>query len=277
MKFDLKELKQRLLTGLLLASFIVIIIFYLPTLALGVMFSFFVLLGGREWAYLAGIHHYPIQISYGILLVLFAWYIWLYANIKIILLISIGFWFLLTLFFLVWQYYLQYFISIHILFNKLIIILFGILILPSTLIALMTLHKDYPHVYLLYLFILVWSADSIAYFAGKVFGKHPLIPSISPSKTQEGLFWAMLMSIPLSIMVAWLWQVSAWLIFIILSIATVFFALVGDLFESALKRYRGVKHSGSLLPGHGGVMDRVDSLTAAAPFFLTGLWYIGIQ
>jgi len=121
---------------------------------------------------------------------------------------------------------------------------------------------------------IVWIADSAAYFAGRRFGKRKLAPSISPGKTWEGVYGALFAvgiyalallpfaeragySEPLlpAVVVAW--------VALVLALAGV--SIVGDLFESQLKRQRGVKDSGKLLPGHGGILDRIDALMAALP------------
>jgi phosphatidate cytidylyltransferase len=123
---------------------------------------------------------------------------------------------------------------------------------------------------LLFLLVLVWAADIAAYFAGRRFGRHKLSPRVSPGKSWEGAAGAMLVAALL---------VPVWILFrgepwghappvLLMFWATVAVSILGDLAESLFKRQAGVKDSGTLLPGHGGVLDRVDSLTAAVPFFL---------
>lgn len=130
---------------------------------------------------------------------------------------------------------------------------------------------------LLYPMILVWVADSGAFFAGRRFGKHKLAPQVSPGKTWEGVAGALLLSFCLAALAFYISKhdipisFSAW---ILLSLITVLFSIVGDLFESLFKRLRNVKDSGTLLPGHGGVLDRIDSLLAALPIFLSGFFLI---
>lgn len=131
---------------------------------------------------------------------------------------------------------------------------------------------------LLYLFILIWGADSAAYFAGKLWGKTKLIPAVSPGKSVQGLCGALFFTVILSVAVLWFSQtpVSTWVWGIALSVMTVLFSVLGDLFESMLKRHVNIKDSGRLLPGHGGLLDRIDSLTAAAPIFALGALLIGL-
>jgi phosphatidate cytidylyltransferase len=125
----------------------------------------------------------------------------------------------------------------------------------------------------LYFLILIWLADISAYFAGKKYGKNKLSPEISPGKTVEGMYGALvaglICGIVLSLIYGFQFLIAA--DFTLLSVLTVLISIYGDLFFSLAKRLRGVKDSGNLLPGHGGVLDRIDSLIAAAPFFYAGV------
>lgn len=141
---------------------------------------------------------------------------------------------------------------------------------------LIYLHEVYGGGMLLYLFSLVWIADIGAYFSGRKFGKHKLAPTISPGKTWEGLVGGLLANLVWIISV---YQLSSgWGLglpqFLLISLATSLISVVGDLFESILKREAGVKDSGKLLPGHVGVLDRVDSVIAAAPIFVAGIFIV---
>lgn len=146
------------------------------------------------------------------------------------------------------------------------------LLLPAGL-AFVKLREAGPFV-LLGFMVLVWVADSAAYFAGRAFGRHKLAPSISPGKTWEGVAGAVLAVLG----VGWLLNKKAlalglpalnpqWLLPQLLLITAV--SIIGDLFESMLKRQAGVKDSGSMLPGHGGVLDRLDSLISTLPLAFT--------
>lgn len=130
---------------------------------------------------------------------------------------------------------------------------------------------------LLFLFVLIWGADSAAYFTGKCCGKTRLAPVISPGKTVEGLIGALIFTIAFSLLVLWLCRITPalWGWGVLLALITVIFSIVGDLFESMMKRIAGVKDSGNILPGHGGILDRIDSLTAAAPIFVFASWILG--
>ena len=130
---------------------------------------------------------------------------------------------------------------------------------------------------LMYLLSLVWVADVGAYFAGKQFGKHKLAPTISPGKTWEGVAGGLLLNLLWISLVFQLtegWGIAyGW--FLLIGLLSAALSIVGDLFESVLKREAGVKDSGRLLPGHGGILDRIDSVIAATPVFLTGLYWSG--
>jgi phosphatidate cytidylyltransferase len=125
---------------------------------------------------------------------------------------------------------------------------------------------------LLYLFVLIWGADIAAYFIGKKWGRKPLAFQVSPGKTWIGVYGGILVA--LIITAATLYWVSVpyamWPYTLVLTLITIVFSVVGDLFESMFKRSEGLKDSGKLLPGHGGLLDRIDSLTAAAPIFTLG-------
>jgi phosphatidate cytidylyltransferase len=150
------------------------------------------------------------------------------------------------------------------------------LLLISSTLAIYNLWEKSPW-WLMYLFALVWVADSGAYFAGKAFGKHKLIPDVSPNKTIEGLLGGLLLTTCVIVSVAYYRNLADnnLISFILLSMLVVLASVLGDLFESLLKRKANIKDSGTLLPGHGGVLDRIDSLLAAAPIFAFGFWLAG--
>nr|MDT0251988.1 phosphatidate cytidylyltransferase [Endozoicomonas sp.] len=124
--------------------------------------------------------------------------------------------------------------------------------------------------------IIVWSADCGAYFVGKRFGRTKLIEPVSPKKTLEGLVGGLLLAVLLASVVTVLGSVGFQQSFFLLltTTVTVLVSVLGDLWESVLKRERGLKDSGHLLPGHGGVLDRIDSLTAAIPIFTLAVMII---
>lgn len=132
---------------------------------------------------------------------------------------------------------------------------------------------------LLYICLLVWGADSGAYFSGRAFGKHKLAPSVSPGKSWEGVFGGLLTACLIAFLFLSLapnnvfGRELAMVPFMAISVATVAISVLGDLVESMFKRQAGIKDSSNLIPGHGGILDRVDSLTAALPFFATFFFF----
>jgi phosphatidate cytidylyltransferase len=150
----------------------------------------------------------------------------------------------------------------------------GALVLVPLYTALIKLF-GYGPVYLLFALVIVWAADAGAYFAGKRFGRVKLAPSISPGKTWEGVIGGMLLVIVLSIAVAYRAEVSV-AVLLPFCLAVAALSIVGDLTVSMFKRTAGIKDSGTLFPGHGGVLDRVDSVAAAAPLFTLGIRWLGL-
>jgi phosphatidate cytidylyltransferase len=128
----------------------------------------------------------------------------------------------------------------------------------------------------LYFFILIWSADIAAYFVGRQYGTTKLAPDISPGKTLAGFYGALAAAAVCGIGFGFYYQaiVISFADMVLLSIMTVLISIYGDLFFSLVKRQAGLKDSGGLLPGHGGLLDRLDSIIAAAPCFYAGVWVI---
>jgi len=133
------------------------------------------------------------------------------------------------------------------------------------------------HRWLLIALMVIWAADSGAYFAGRRFGKRKLSPRISPNKTIEGLIGGMVAAVVIALIGAPLAgaTLAQLPLVAIVVVVTVLFSVVGDLFESLLKRHVGAKDSGDLIPGHGGILDRIDSVLAALPVFALGKGLLG--
>jgi len=129
--------------------------------------------------------------------------------------------------------------------------------------------------YLIFTLLIVWAADAGAYFAGKKFGRVKLAPAISPGKTWEGVVGGLLLVAVLAAATA-VWQDLSIGVLLPFCLAVAAISIVGDLTVSMFKRTAGVKDSGSLFPGHGGVLDRVDSVAAAAPLFALGVGWLGL-
>ncbi|HEY4749618.1 MAG TPA: phosphatidate cytidylyltransferase [Steroidobacteraceae bacterium] len=153
----------------------------------------------------------------------------------------------------------------------------GILALVPCWLALVRLRLLLPQgaQWVLFALLLVWFADIGAFFAGRRYGRVRLAPEVSPGKTWEGVLGGVLLSALVAVGGS-MWFRVPLAAFLPLCLAAVGFSIVGDLTESLLKRFAGMKDSGSLFPGHGGVMDRIDSLTGAAPVLLLGLTLLGV-
>ncbi len=160
--------------------------------------------------------------------------------------------------------------------------LIGWLVLIAMWMFLTRLRAFYGAELTLYFLVLIWAADIAAYFAGKKFGKTKLSPEISPGKTVQGMYgaliagavWAMIFIGYQGYLNGFVWMRVA--DFVLLSVLTVLISIYGDLFFSVVKRQCGAKDTGSILPGHGGILDRIDSLIAATPFFYAGIVVIGL-
>lgn len=148
----------------------------------------------------------------------------------------------------------------------------GVIILTAAITAMFYLWQQSPW-WLMYVFILVWCADSGAYFVGRKFGKTKMAPNVSPNKSMQGLYGGLTVGMGMALFISMYWLKytgSVLLVFMLLSAMTIMASVLGDLFESMLKRRAGIKDSGTVLPGHGGVLDRIDSLLSATPIFALG-------
>lgn len=156
----------------------------------------------------------------------------------------------------------------------------GLLVLvPAWLAAVILIYSVHGAWLFFVVVLIVTFADIGAYFSGRQFGKHKLAPSVSPKKTWEGLLGGVAANILLVIALGLFLNLDAnnWLMLFVVVIITVLASVLGDLLESMIKRHRGVKDSGNILPGHGGALDRLDSLTAALPIFTLVYLYSDFQ
>jgi phosphatidate cytidylyltransferase len=151
----------------------------------------------------------------------------------------------------------------------------GLLVLLPAYIALDWLYGQSSNL-LLFMLIIVWAADSGAFFAGKRFGRVKLAPAISPGKTWEGVVGGMI-AVLLVAVARGLWMGNDLAVLVPFCIAVALLSIVGDLTVSMFKRHAGVKDSGTIFPGHGGLLDRIDSVTAAAPLFASGVALAGLS
>lgn len=272
-------LKQRLLTALFLIPLFIGIVFILPSYLVASIFAIVVLLGAWEWGRLINLpmRAERLLLVSGVLNVLWFGYFLSATSIAVNLLLGVA-----VLWWCLAAWWIRQFEAEHdIPYGRYLgrDVSVGMLTLVPAWLALVVLHAN-PALgprYVVFLLVLIWVADSGAYFIGRRFGRHKLARLVSPGKTWEGAAGALLASL----LVAWIGVAAldvddgVRLQFVMICIVTAMFSIVGDLFESMVKRRAGVKDSGTLLPGHGGVLDRIDSLTAAAPVFLFGLILTG--
>ena len=164
----------------------------------------------------------------------------------------------------------------HFLKTKPTKIIVGFIMILSTFLALNLLRnsEEYGSSYVMYLFLIIWIADSGAYFAGRAWGKHKLIPNVSPGKSWEGVAGGVVATLIAAYFALDVLSIpsSHSVLFMLVTLVTVIYSVIGDLSESMFKRMANVKDSGKILPGHGGILDRIDSLTSGLPIFLAGLW-----
>ncbi|APG02849.1 phosphatidate cytidylyltransferase [Luteibacter rhizovicinus DSM 16549] len=164
--------------------------------------------------------------------------------------------------------------------NRMLKLGVGVLVIVPTLAAAMALHtSDHGHWWTLLGLVIVWFADTGAYFSGRYLGRRKLAPRISPGKTWAGVYGAIVAGSFITVLGGYLIGVreTSQLVGLgVLGVITVGFAVVGDLFESLMKRHASVKDSGSLFPGHGGLLDRLDSVFAALPIFAAGKLLLGL-
>ncbi|RKZ74361.1 MAG: phosphatidate cytidylyltransferase [Gammaproteobacteria bacterium] len=280
-------LKQRLLTAIILIPLIVWVLLSLSSQTFAWFLSIFVILGAYEWAGICGWHSkmarslYTITISLVLLMGILNWELGNFVPAKFIgngfwlmtILIVACLWWLLALFWVLRYQQGHSFIPV----SPFIKGLLGFLILLPPWVALLILHEHFGGPWVLFLLVLIWAADSGAYFIGKRWGKTKLAEKISPGKTYEGVAGALLTSFVVSLIYALFQSMSLMtlLFFMLLCLLTVMASILGDLLESLFKRQAGIKDSGKILPGHGGVLDRIDSLTSAAPIFVLCLLLLG--
>lgn len=265
---------QRVITALILVPLVIAGVLYLSTLSLSLLLALVVLMGGLEWTRLAALDSWSEKLLFlfvlavsmaGLGLSVHTFPNWVFP----ITLFSTLFWVMVTVSLI--RYHPSEVATVSGRFWKSIQ---GFLVLVPAWLSLRVTHglyQDGPYL-VLYLLVLIWVADSCAYFSGRRWGRVKLAPQISPGKTREGVYGALAGAVVCGALLYGLRPESASLpLLIFFSVIVALVSVVGDLFESLLKRQAGLKDSGDLLPGHGGMLDRIDSLTAAAPVFLFGL------
>ena len=284
-------MKQRIITALFLAPLAIAGIFLLPIKFFMLFTAAIFLLASKEWGSFVNPQatSSPVLYVFGFvlaitLLLLPIEQLWSASGINPILingLIVAAVWWVISLI-LVISYPKKSTLWAG---SKALKTLFGLLTLIPFFWAMVALrsvniHHDFYFggALLLYVFLLVWAADTGAYFCGKRFGKHKLAPNVSPGKTIEGFVGGAVSSMIVAFIASILFDIEAdkMALFFVVALITTFVSALGDLSESIFKREAGLKDSGKLLPGHGGILDRIDSLTAAVPVFALTylLWFV---
>jgi phosphatidate cytidylyltransferase len=269
-------LKERVLTALVLVAVLLGVMLGLPPVATVWLLTVLVLVGAWEWAGFIrtpsmGKGGWPARLGFvvliGVLLLTGWWFVLESAFMRPLMLVAVIWWFIAFLWILVAPD------RVH----PLAAAIAGVLALVPCWLALVyfATHTT-PHAgWVLFTLALVWAADTGAYFAGRFLGKVPLAPRVSPKKTWEGVIGGLIVSGGVAA-VGGSWLGVNGFPFISLCVAVAAISVVGDLTESMLKRAAGLKDSGSIFPGHGGVLDRIDSVTAAAPTLALGLYGLGV-
>jgi phosphatidate cytidylyltransferase len=264
-------LKTRILTALVLLACFIPALFYLPVklwAGLMLLLSVFAL---REWANMAGLSKRAqlLYTSISLLLGLATYYIMTKEGLHSIFNLSVQLFLLVALF---WCFVVPLWLAKGwVVRNKLVLMVLGLFLITNLWLALVTAKWLNPWLLLIILSI-VWIADTAAYFAGKNFGKNKLAPSISPGKTWEGVAGAIVANSLFALVLRFTGVIDTWLIVPAFWLITVV-GVYGDLFESMFKRQANMKDSGQLLPGHGGLLDRIDGVIPALPIAVLMLYF----
>jgi phosphatidate cytidylyltransferase len=261
-------IRTRIITGALLGIALTATVLFLPTLAMASLLGALWVIGAWEWAGLARFTARARIVYAGACALCMTGALLLGASqLAWVLAVSLVWW--MFAFVIVLRYPVQ--------FPMATVAIVGFVVLVPSWLLLVVLHGSQPLGPKLAMTVLaiVWAADVGAYASGRLFGRLKLAPAVSPGKTWEGVTGGVL-SAAAAAAVAALWLGLPLGALVPIGIATALISVVGDLAVSVFKRNAGLKDSGSLLPGHGGVMDRIDSLTAAVPVFVLGLRAAGI-
>ncbi len=264
----------RLLTAIVLVPLVLAAIFYLPADGFAVLMALCLGIGAWEWGGFMRIS--PIMRALYVILnaagFALLWYLREDSFLRFMILEAAALWWLAAL---VWiMIYPKGLTADQ--SRTVVKGLIGLFTLQPTFVALCYLQSmgDNGPLRLMSVLVIIWSADTGAYFAGRAFGRNKLAPKVSPGKTWEGVMGGLACSSVLAMLGAWyvfdLSGINA-AVFVLLGLLVASVSIVGDLSESMFKRHAGVKDSGQIFPGHGGMLDRIDSVTAAAPVFLLGL------
>ena len=263
-------LKLRIITAMILAAGILAAIAWLPLDALAVLLWLVAAAGAYEWAGLASLTKPSQRLIYVAVFAVLAYLLYPQAQWHPALL-----WFGCGVWLLAGCAVVAFPRGEDLFRQGWFTALVGLAVLVPAWLALVTIRAfNDGQFWLIWILFIAWAADIGAYFAGRAFGRRKLAPAVSPGKTWEGVFGGFLFAAVIcGLGVFYLSQ--QWLIWLPVIALLVAVSVFGDLFESVLKRSTGVKDSGALLPGHGGVLDRIDSLLAVLPVFAVLLGLIG--
>ncbi len=277
-------LKQRIITAVLIVAGLLAALAWLSAGQLSLLFAAIVLLAAWEWADLSGLATTAARLAYvGLLGGLIAgayWRLggdaaWQMLPLRDLLVVACIWWAVALL------WVKGYPTSAGLWGSRLGRGVMGVLVLLPTWVSLSYLLSLANGVWMLLVLIsMVAAADVGAYFFGRRFGNKKLAPAVSPGKSWAGFWGGLFCSVSLMGILWCVWSESVPVglpAVMVLSGVTVLASVLGDLLESMVKRHRGIKDSGQILPGHGGILDRVDSLTAASPVFALGLISVGWQ
>ena len=266
-------LRTRIVTAAVLAAIVLSVLFALPPGAgIGLVAVLF-LAGAWEWARFAGCQGVAGRLGYALALAALgalAWYATgTWTAWRALMIASVAWWFIAFL----WLAFAPDAIG------RLSAALAGVCVLVPAWVGLgrllLLVSPARGGSYVFFVLLVVWAADIGAYFAGRRFGRLKLAPAVSPNKTWEGLLGGLAGGLLVSFAGAQYFAFER-LAFVSLGLAIVLISVIGDLTESMFKRHAGLKDSGRLLPGHGGVLDRIDSITSSIPLFVVGLGWLGV-
>jgi len=273
-------LKLRLITAAILIPIVVGSVLWLSHLQFALFFAAFAVVGGWEWSRFLRLHHTLLRASYAAVIlaaILLCWFYVVGYPERVLPVLTAGLVWWICALILVYMY--PKFDRIR--SNRALGGVIGLLVIVPCWLAIIELRNNFeqgPYL-VLFLVALIAVADSTAYFGGRKWGTNKLAPQVSPGKTWEGVISGLLGVGLFSFICAWFfeflngeWEAIA--LFLVVCLLTAITSVLGDLSESMFKRQVGLKDSGKILPGHGGVLDRIDSLTAAAPLFALSIWML---
>ncbi|MCX7513637.1 phosphatidate cytidylyltransferase [Frateuria hangzhouensis] len=271
-------LLQRTLTALLLAPLAILAILLPPTWLFAPVAAVVFLAALWEWTRLSGLRDRPVRSGLlGVALLVFALLWWLRATVlwPVLLIAGVAWWVLAC----VWLKHFA-FAAAPTTENRNLKLAAGAFVLFPAFVGLLTIHgsEPYGHWWTLLALLIVWAADIGAYFSGRFLGKRKLAPNISPGKTWAGVYGAFVAGALVAVVGGWLLGAQGVHLvgLAVLAVLTVAASVVGDLIESLMKRHAQVKDSGRMFPGHGGLLDRMDSVFAAVPVFALGKLLLGL-